>query len=314
MIDRDAARQHPRPQLTRPGWKDLGGTWAFGFDDHGVGIVEQWQRRDDVYDRTIEVPYPFESPASGIGDTGFHPVVWYRRTIEASARPGHRLLLHFGAVDYRAHVWVNGIAVAYHEGGHTPFTADITSALHPSGPQVVVVRAEDNPGDLRQPRGKQDWQREPHAIWYDRTSGIWQPVRLEQVPEVRVRALSWTPDVDSRSLDLVVRVRADGAARLRLRVVLHQRGEVLADDTYEVERSEVRRRITLPGGDMSLGHSEMLWAPETPNLIDATLSLLDEDGAVLDEVGSYAALRSIAASRGRLLLNGRPYYLRLVLA
>jgi beta-galactosidase/beta-glucuronidase len=137
----DPVLDHPRPQLTRAGWEDLGGTWAFAFDDAAVGISEHWQRRDDVFDRTIRVPFPFESPASGINDTGFHPVVWYRRTIEATAGPGRRMLLHFGAVDYRAHVWVNGVAVAYHEGGHTPFTADITSALDDSGTQVVVVRA-----------------------------------------------------------------------------------------------------------------------------------------------------------------------------
>src|SRR3954447_7366988 len=309
----DPMIDHPRPQMTRAGWEDLGGTWAFAFDDAAVGISEHWQRRDDVFDRTIQVPFPFESPASGIDDTGFHPVVWYRRTIEAAAAPGRRGLLHFGAVDYRAHVWVNGVAVAYHEGGHTPFTADITSALHPSGPQVVVVRAEDSPGDLRQPRGKQDWQREPHAIWYDRTSGIWQPVWLEEVPECRVRWLRWRPDVDRRSIDVAVRVRTDGRRGLRLRVVLRRAGEVLADDVYAVHRGEVQRTIMLPENDMSLGHSDLLWSPEQPNLLDATVTLLDDDG-VVDEVGSYTALRSISASRDRLLLNGRPYFLRLVLA
>jgi beta-galactosidase/beta-glucuronidase len=241
-------------------------------------------------------------------------VVWYRREVEASVRDGSRLLLHLGAVDYRAHVWVNGRAVAYHEGGSTPFTADITSALEPSGRQVVVVRAEDSPFDLRQPRGKQDWKREPHAIWYDRTSGIWQPVWLEEVPDSRIRSLHWTPDVDTRSLELAVRIRAEGSPRLRLRVVLRSGDRELADDTYTVDRGEVRRRITLRADDMSLGHSDLLWAPEAPNLIDATLQLLDADGVVLDEVGSYTALRSISAVGSRLMLNGRPYYLRLVLA
>jgi len=305
---------HPRPQRTRPQWRDLGGPWGFAFDDSGVGLIDQWERREDVFDRVIEVPFPFESPASGINDTGFHPVVWYRRTFEVSVRPGHRLLLHFGAVDYRAHVWVNGHAVAYHEGGHTPFTADVTSALSGSGPQVVVVRAEDSPTDLRQPRGKQDWQSEPHAIWYDRTSGIWQPVWLEEVPECRVRSLRWRPDVDRRSLDLTVRLRAEGRVGLRLRVVLRRDGEVLADDTYGVDHGQVQRRIVLNEGDMSLGHSKLLWSPEQPNLLDATITLLDADGVVLDEVGSYTALRSVSASRDRLLLNGRPYFLRLVLA
>jgi beta-galactosidase/beta-glucuronidase len=304
---------HPRPQLTRPEWQDLSGPWGFAFDDADSGISEQWQRRDDVFDRVIRVPFPFESPASGIADSTFHPVVWYRRTLQTTARTGHRLLLHFGAVDYRAQVWVNGRAVAYHEGGHTPFTADITSALDPSGHQVVVVRVEDVPGDLRQPRGKQDWQERSHAIWYDRTTGIWQPVWLEEVPDVRVRSLRWTPDVDRRSLGLAVRVRSDGLTGLRLRVVLRQSGKVLADDSYAVDSNEVQRQITVSVTDMTLGHSDLLWSPEKPNLIDATLSVVDEHGAVLDEVGSYTALRSVSASHDRLLLNGRPYYLRLVL-
>jgi len=305
---------HPRPQFSRRQWQDLGGPWGFAFDDGGIGLHEQWQRREDVFDRVIEVPFPFESPASGINDTGFHPVVWYRRTVEVAPRPGHRLLLHFGAVDYRATVWVNGQEVARHEGGHTPFTADITSAVEGSGPQVVVVRAEDCPTDLRQPRGKQDWQPEPHAIWYDRTSGIWQPVWLEEVPERRVRSLRWRPDVDRRSLDLTVQIEGEVGNGLRLRVVLRREQEVLADDTYAVNRREVQRRIVVPEDDMSLGDSELLWSPEQPNLLDATITLLDEHADVLDEVASYTALRSVSAARDRLLLNGRPYVLRLVLA
>jgi len=301
--------------MTRPEWVDLTGTWGFAFDDGHVGMTEQWQRRADVFDRSIEVPFPFESPASGIGDPSFHPVVWYRRTMAVSARPGRRVLLHFGAVDYRAHVWVNGHAVAYHEGGHTPFTADITSALDDSGEQVVVVRAADSPGDLRQPRGKQDWKREPHAIWYDRTSGIWQPVWLEDVPETRIRDLTWAPDVENRAIGLTVRLRYDRPSRagLRLRVVLRQAGRLLAEDTYAVHGGETQRSITVAHSDMSIGHPDLLWAPEHPNLIDATVTLLD-DGEVVDEVGSYTALRSLRASRDRLLLNGRPYFLRLVLA
>src|SRR5205807_10127881 len=131
-----------------------------------------------------------ESAASGIGETGYHPLVWYRRSI--TVEPGtDRVLLHFGAVDYRATVWVNGQLVAEHEGGHTPFHADITAALR-SGEQVVVVRAEDRPADVEQPRGKQDWLPDPHVIWYHRTTGIWQPVWLERVPARRVDAIRWT--------------------------------------------------------------------------------------------------------------------------
>ena len=306
---------HPRPQMVRPGWRDLSGPWQFAFDDRGVGMLDRWQAREDVFDRIIQVPFPFESPASGIGDTGFHSTVWYRLVVTASVPPGRRLLLHFGAVDYRAHVWVNGESVAYHEGGSTPFTADITPALRADGHQEIVVRAQDSPGDLRQPRGKQDWQREPHAIWYDRTSGIWQPVWLEEVPATRIFSLRWSPDVDARSLTLIVRLRVGRPAHgpLRLRVVLRLGGHVLVDDSYLADRGELQRRITLVENDMSLGNSEMLWSPDRPNLIEATIILMDGDVAV-DEVQSYTALRSFTATGGRLLLNGRPYFLRLVLA
>jgi len=309
----DPTVSHPHPQLVRPDWTDLSGPWGFAFDDGGVGIAEQWQGRTEPFDRTIVVPFPFESSASGIGDTGYHPVVWYRRTIRATVRPGNRLLLHFGAVDYRAHVWVNGNAVAYHEGGHTPFSADVTAALDPSGEQVVVVRAEDDPRDLRQPRGKQDWELEPHAIWYARTSGIWQTVWLEEVPESRILGLRWTPDIDNGAVGLKVRVRRGPRQRLSLRVVLRRGDELLADDRYAVARGETTRSISLPGDDMSLRHSRLHWSPEEPNLIDATVTLLDGD-EVVDEVASYTAVRSISASRDRVLLNGRPYYLRMVLA
>ena len=160
------AETHPRPQMTRPDWVDLCGTWQFAYDDANAGLDARWQDREDVFDREIVVPFPPESPASGIGDPAYLPYVWYRRAFEVpeTDRSG-RVLLHFGAVDYRAHVWVNGHPVATHEGGHTPFSADITAALV-DDQQVVVVRAEDDPHDLSQPRGKQDWQPEPHDIWY----------------------------------------------------------------------------------------------------------------------------------------------------
>ena len=118
---------HPRPQLARSGWIDLRGPWGFAYDDEDEGLEERWQERDDVFTRTITVPFPPESPASGINDPSYHPVVWYRRTFEAPVlEHDERLLLHFGAVDYRARVWINGSLVATHEGGQTPFSADIT--------------------------------------------------------------------------------------------------------------------------------------------------------------------------------------------
>ncbi len=191
---------HPRPQFTRARWTDLCGSWGFAYDDGAVGREERWFERADVFPLRIEVPYPPESTASGIGDRSFHPVVWYRREFDASTAGGERLLLHFGAVDYRAEVWVNGRFVVRHEGGHTPFSADVTEALEPDGPQVLVVRAEDLPTDAEQPRGKQDLHEAPHKIWYHRTTGIWQPVWLEPCRRARIGRVRFVTDVDRGAL------------------------------------------------------------------------------------------------------------------
>ncbi|ADV65753.1 glycoside hydrolase family 2 protein [Deinococcus maricopensis] len=307
---------HPRPQLTRAHWMDLCGTWAFAYDDDDVGLDEGWFQPDAAraFPRTIQVPFPPESPASGVHDRSFHPVVWYARTLDLT-RPtdGERVLLQFGAVDYRASVWVNGQLVAQHQGGHTPFTADITAALNSDGVSTVVVRAEDDPQDLAQPRGKQDWQPEPHAIWYHRTTGIWQPVWLERVPHTHLQALRWTPDLDRTELRLHARLNRTPRPGVRLRVRLSLRGATLADVTLDALGRDVRVTLPLHFTSMYPERHDLLWSPTHPNLIDAHLTLLDGD-APLDEVGSYAGMRSAEVRAGQFLLNGAPLFLRMVLA
>lgn len=304
---------HPTPQFARSQWLDLGGPWGFTYDDACRGIDENWQAREDVYTRTIQVPFPPEAPASGIGDPAFHPIVWYRRVFQVpDDYAGKRLLLHCGAVDYRARVWVNGQLVGMHEGGQTPFTMDITPVLRSQDEQVIVIRAEDLPGDLAQPRGKQDWQAEPHAIWYQRTTGIWQPVWLEPVSSTSITRVRWTPHVERGLLDMLISIaRQDESQVARVHVCLSLRGKMLADDVYMVEGSEVQRQITFGQTNWS-GNKELLWSPAHPNLIDVTITLLIGE-QVVDEVQSYIGLRSIAVERGRFLLNSSPYYLRLVL-
>ena len=309
----DVAELHPRPQLTRPRWTDLGGAWRFAHDDAGVGLDQGWPEREDVFDRDITVPFPPESAASGIGDRGFHPVVWYRTTFRPSHAEGERLLLHFGAVDHRASVWVNGRLVAVHEGGHTPFHADVTNVLSGTGTDVLVVRAEDQPTDRTQPRGKQDWLERPHNVFYERTTGIWQPVWLEPVPATRVAAVRWTPDLERGTLAVRVAVAGPVTAGLRLRVRLELRGVLLVDDSYAVTADVLQRDLALDPVAISHHRRLYLWTPDHPNLVEATLTLVQGDTAV-DEVGSYVGLRSVACTGGRFVLNSRPYVLRLVLA
>src|SRR5262249_6292551 len=170
-----------------------------------------------------------ETPASGIADQSFFRACWYQRSFERPALGhGERLLLHFGAVDFHATVWVNGARVAEHTGGYTPFFADVTDNLTPSGPQQVVVRAFDDPLDLAQPRGKQDWQLEPHAIWYPRTTGIWQPVWLERVPAAWLASLRWETSVERWEVGFTAQVAGEPGDHRRLRVRLTARDQVLA--------------------------------------------------------------------------------------
>ena len=303
---------HPRPQLARAAWLDLGGAWGFAYDDDDRGFIERWQERADLFDRQIEVPFPPESLASGIRDTSYHPVVWYRRAIERTQlRAGQRAILHCGAVDYRAYVWVNGQLVATHEGGHTPFSADITTALD-DGPAVVVIRAEDPPLDLAMPRGKQDWLPAPHAGWYHRTTGIWQPVWLETVDATHITDIRWTPDLERGALGVAVTLQRGSREPVQVHVQVWLRGETLADVTVTARGTSVSMELPL-----ELSHPDdwgaVLWAPEHPNLLDATLTVL-RNGAPIDEVTSYAGLRSVGVTSGRFALNGRTYYLRMALA
>jgi beta-galactosidase/beta-glucuronidase len=307
-------KTHPRPQLMRRQWTDLCGTWQFAYDDNNVGLEQDWMQRGDVFDRDITVPFPPESAASGVADPGFHPVVWYRRTFQVAedARQG-RLLLHFGAVDYRATVWVNGRRVTEHEGGHTPFSADITQAVKEEAEEhVIVVRAEDSPTDLAQPRGKQDWQLEPHRIWYHRTTGIWQPVWLEPVGRTFIQDVRWTPDLDRGVLGMHVRLNTQPERPLQLQVRVTLRDTALVRDSYEFQTKTLRRDIALESGGMVMSREQVLWSPRYPNLLDVVLTLHDGD-QIIDEVQSYAGMRSADFANGRFLLNGRPYYLRLVL-
>jgi beta-galactosidase/beta-glucuronidase len=341
---------HPRPQFTRASWADLCGPWAFPVDDADRGTDQGWAQLGsghadpaDPFDRTIQVPFPPESPASGIGDPSIHPVVWYRRSVTAEDLaaaghvPGNTALLHFGAVDHVADVWADGIHLTHHEGGHTPFTVELPTALvdDAPGPITVTVRAQDDADDLTQPRGKQEWRQAPHVIWYDRTTGIWQPVWLESVPTQHLAYLAWSPDLPRTCVDLDLELSRRPLPGTIVRVSLHgPAGELLADVSAAVTGR--RERISLPLSTLR-NRQELetyLWSPERPVLIDAEVTLVEpaaggEDGdgrdgdgrgpvgprtaASRDVVGSYLGLREVGTADGNFLLNRRPTKVHAVL-
>ena len=301
---------YPRPQLRRPHWTSLNGAWDFAIDRSG-----RWSSpRQVTWDATIRVPFAPETAASGIADTSFISDCWYRRTFSVPGlERGHRVLLHFGAVDYAATVWLNDTIAVRHEGGYTPFSVDITPLLRARGAQTLIVHAHDDPHELAKPRGKQDWLLQSHSIWYPRTTGIWQTVWLEHLPESAIADLAWSSSLER--WDIALDATIDGPARddLRLRARLHVGDLLLADDTYQVVKGEVHRRVVLSDPGIDDSRNALLWSPEHPTLIEAELQLVNGRGNVLDVVQSYTAIRSVGVQGDRFLLNGRPYRLRLVL-
>jgi beta-galactosidase/beta-glucuronidase len=329
VVDRTVPRpEYPRPQLRRQDWTNLNGEWSFAFDDPDAGLANGWQNtdvaalrsNDSPFDRKITVPFCYQSKLSSIGDTAFHDIVWYARTFESPSLGDERLLLHFGAVDYRAAVWVNGTQVATHEGGHTPFSADVTHALAgDAGNNILVVRAEDPSRDVTIPRGKQYWKERSEGIFYTRTTGIWQTVWLEPVNRSRIDSIRLTPDVDAGSIEVAISIEGT-EPEMSLRATVEFDGDQVLEDIFSVRSSLVERTLPLlrRGDAPDTSHladwpGPALWSPEHPNLYDLQLELLDPDDEVLDRVDSYFGMRKIEAKDGKVLLNDRPLYQRLVL-
>ncbi len=301
---------YPRPLLERSGWTSLNGPWQFAFDIQGL-----WEIPFDViWDREILVPFAPETPASGIAFTGYFRACWYRREILIpDFLPGERMMLHCGAIDYHATIWVNGGLAADHEGGYSPISVDITRLVVPGQYTTLCIRAEDDPGDLAKPRGKQEWQLEPHSIWYPRTSGIWQTVWYEIVSRNSIGFLQWTPNVERWEMGLELRIDGPKRSDLYVKVRLRAGGTSIADDVYSVVAGEVHRRVALSDPGIDDYRNELLWSPATPTLIQAELELTSTSGELLDSIHSYTALRSLGVQADRFVLNGRPFPLVMVL-
>lgn len=294
--------EYPRPQFSREEWLCLNGTWEFEFDPGDSG------RERDLLSRplsaTIVVPFCPESKLSGIGDLDFHPAVWYRRTVRIPAQWGdRRTLLHFGAVDHDATVWADGVEVGRHRGGFTPFTCDLG---HRSGDVEIVVRARDAK-DGPQARGKQSRRYGRYGCFYTRTTGIWQTVWCEPVPEVRLRRPRIAPDLANSAFRVTVPVSANRtgwAVRVKL-----------ADGEGTVAQVSARADLDLAPQLTVQVPTERArrWSPEDPHLYSLSLELIDGEGAVVDQARSYAGLRSVAIEGRAVRLNGRPVFQRLVL-
>ncbi|GAA1394229.1 glycoside hydrolase family 2 TIM barrel-domain containing protein [Luteococcus peritonei] len=308
---------HPRPTLLREGWLSLDRLVGFAHDDAQVGLDEHWERTEAPFDRQIQLPFAPETEASGIDEKGFHPCVWYRIVVTsddlrcAGHADGRRLLLHLGAVDHEAMVFVDGTLVGSHTGGQTAFSLDITSALDPqAGEHVITVRALEDPLETRQPRGKQDWMEEPHVIWYHRTTGIWRTVWLESVPPLHISRLVWRSDVPNGSVTAHVEFNRRPEQPVELDLAVGHEGRVLAAGSVLVDQRACQVTLELSGQNNGVNYEQLLWQPGQPTLLDTAAVLHTE---VPDQVTGYLGFRDVAVGADRMELNFRPAVLRSVL-
>ncbi|MCG1021516.1 glycoside hydrolase family 2 protein [Sutcliffiella horikoshii] len=300
--------EYPRPQFIRKNWENLNGQWQFDYDDANKGLLEKWYLQKK-FTKEITVPFSYQSELSGIHETDFHDLVWYKRSFDIPKEwEQKRLILHFGAVDYRASVWVNGKYIGSHEGGHVPFQLEVTEAVD-AGKNELVVRVEDVTQDLDQPRGKQYWKEKSEGIFYTRTTGIWQTVWLEMVESSYIEKVKMTPDIDKDEIMMEYVVNGGSDSQF-LDIEISFEGNLVASESLKLINNKGLRSIFL--NDFHVHDEGRLWSPEHPNLYDVVFRLKD-DRTVLDEVSSYFGMRKVSVENGKVMLNNRPYYMKLIL-
>lgn len=288
----NAWQEYPRPQMTRDKWENLNGHWNYAITSENQDNIP------DAWAGQILVPYAIESKLSGV-QRNLRPTeaLWYHRSVELAPQKDERTLLNFEAVDYACRVYVNGVEVGSHVGGSTPFTVDVTKAAK-TGLNDIVVRVEDKTGGA-QLRGKQTLH--PEGIWYTQVSGIWQTVWIEQVPATYISDVKILTDPKTGRIQIAPIIEGNGAAKVALKATVYDNGTAVADVTSAKEDLVVEIQ------------DAKLWSPSSPHLYNISLAVLDENGAVIDMVGTYAGIRSVGTVRDedgdlRFTLNGQPIF------
>lgn len=285
--------EYPRPLMERSEWQNLNGEWEYAIKP--LGEVEPAS-----FDGNILVPFAVESSLSGVQkEVGEKNELWYKRSFTVPAKwKGKDVMLNFGAVDWKAEVFVNDVLVGSHKGGYTPFSFNITPFLKGSGAQKLVVRVWDPSDKGYQPIGKQTSN--PQGIWYTSVTGIWQTVWLEPVASNHITAVKSIPNVDANALNVTVGASTPCVTSI-VEVKLLDKGAVVAS-AKGVQGQELRLGVKNP----------TLWSPENPYLYDMSITL-SQNGKVIDQVKSYTAFRKISVEKDkngilRMCLNNKPLF------
>ena len=278
--------------MERHEWKNLNGSWNYAITKKGEAAPGNYQGE-------ILVPFAVESSLSGVGKRiNEHQELWYQRTFDVpSSWKGKQILLHFGAVDWKADVWVNDVKVGEHTGGFTPFYFDITSALN-KGNNQLVVKVWDPADRGEQPRGKQ--VERPEGIWYTPVTGIWQTVWLEPVAAQHIAHLKTTPDIDKKTVKVEVTTNVCSPDKVEVKVF---------DGKNLVAKGAALNGVPV---ELTMPEDVKLWSPESPSLYDMEVTLY-KDGKAIDQVKSYTALRKFSTHKDkngitRLQLNNKDYF------
>ncbi len=284
--------EYPRPIMERNDWKNLNGLWKYAITPKGTPAPA-------AYQGDILVPFAVESSLSGVGKMiNEKEELWYQRTFDVpSAWRGKQILLHFGAVDWKAEVWVNDVKVGEHTGGFTPFYFDITSVLN-KGNNDLVVKVWDPSDRGEQPRGKQIGN--PHGIWYTPVTGIWQTVWLEPVATQYITNLKTTPDIDNHSVKVEVAANTTSADKVEVKVF---------DGKNLVAKGAALNGVPV---ELAMPANAKLWSPDSPFLYNMEVTLY-KDGKAIDQVKSYTAMRKYSIHKSqngitRLQLNNKDYF------
>ena len=292
--------EYPRPDFKRDNWMSLNGKWDFSFDTNS-------------FDKSITVPYACESRLSGIEDTAFHPVVWYAKEfVLPDSMYGKRIILHFGAVDYRCWVWVNGKQVKSHTGGQSSFSVDITDMVLFENANRLELKVEDNPKNMEQLRGKQFWEEKSRSIFYTRTTGIWQSVWLEAVDEVHLEYIRVTPMFDEKAVRIEYAICGSGDITLETAIYFEETLVTTVSAHGTGNKAFITISLEQPCLNSWNFYEDLAWSPENPRLFDLHFKVYKE-GMLKDEVDSYFGMRKVSIENGIFLLNNRPYYQKLVL-
>ena len=292
--------EYPRPQMVRPTWENLNGEWDFMFDFGNSGVERKFYLNENFDKREIHkinVPFCPESKLSGIEYTDFMAAVWYRRSVKLSGEQlGGKVLIHFGAVDYRAKLWVNEQYVGVHVGGYSSFTFDITKFVK-EGDNVITLYAEDDTRSEHQPHGKQSQPYYSQLCDYTRTTGIWQTVWLEFVPAEYVKSYRVYPNIDDATLRVEVKTNANNGTKAEIKAYYNGKevGSAVATVSFGVASAIV---------SLSELH---LWDVGQPELYDLEIAIGE------DKVSGYFGMRRIDVKPDALYINGKPVFMRTVL-